>query len=329
MWSKPTLQVAATCTRVGQRGDQVGVQLRGAAEEQRLGLVRGASAASDLVGLGRVLVEHAASNSLRGALRRRRRHGPGHDQARLGHGVPPPSLAAMMAGVAAAAEGAARLLQMQHARLAVDIGGTFTDLALEHGGAPGHRQGADHAGRARARRAGRASRAILREAGLRAGRRRASSCTAPRWRPTPSSSARARAPRWSRPQGFRDVLAMGNESRYDQYDLNIVLPEPLVPRYLRLPVPERLDNEGNVLLPLDEARGARAGADAAARGRARASPSASCTASSTRRTSGAARDILAEALPDVPVIAVLARSRRRCASGSGSAPRPPTPTCSR
>src|SRR3954471_18054156 len=54
-------------------------------------------------------------------------------------------------------------------------------------------------------------------------------------------------------EGFRDVLAMGNESRYDQYDLNIVLPEPLVPRSLRLPVPERLDNAGNVLLPLDEA----------------------------------------------------------------------------
>ena len=53
-------------------------------------------------------------------------------------------------------------------------------------------------------------------------------------------------------QGFRDVLAMGNESRYDQYDLNITLPEPLVPRRLRLPVPERLDNEGRVLLPLDE-----------------------------------------------------------------------------
>ena len=54
-------------------------------------------------------------------------------------------------------------------------------------------------------------------------------------------------------EGFRDVLAMGNESRYDQYDLNIVLPEPLVPRYLRLPVPERLDNTGAVLRPLDEA----------------------------------------------------------------------------
>src|SRR3977135_900619 len=51
-------------------------------------------------------------------------------------------------------------------------------------------------------------------------------------------------------EGFRDVIAMGNESRYDQYDLNIVLPEPLVPRHLRLPIPGRLDNEGNVLLPL-------------------------------------------------------------------------------
>ncbi|MCC7283980.1 MAG: hydantoinase/oxoprolinase family protein, partial [Acetobacteraceae bacterium] len=53
-------------------------------------------------------------------------------------------------------------------------------------------------------------------------------------------------------EGFRDVLALGNESRYDQYDLNIVLPEPLVPRWLRLPVPERLGAQGEVLKPLDE-----------------------------------------------------------------------------
>ncbi|WP_309139654.1 hydantoinase/oxoprolinase family protein [Siccirubricoccus sp. G192] len=58
-------------------------------------------------------------------------------------------------------------------------------------------------------------------------------------------------------EGFRDVLALGNESRYDQYDLNISLPEPLVPRRWRLPVPERLDNTGAVLLPLDEAAVAR------------------------------------------------------------------------
>ncbi|MCS6856072.1 MAG: hydantoinase/oxoprolinase family protein, partial [Elioraea sp.] len=53
-------------------------------------------------------------------------------------------------------------------------------------------------------------------------------------------------------EGFRDVLAMGTESRYDQYDLQIDLPEPLVPRRLRLPVRERLDRAGRVLVPLDE-----------------------------------------------------------------------------
>jgi N-methylhydantoinase A len=53
-------------------------------------------------------------------------------------------------------------------------------------------------------------------------------------------------------EGFRDVLALGNESRYDQYDLNIDLPQPLVPRRWRVTVPERLDNEGHVLLKLDE-----------------------------------------------------------------------------
>jgi N-methylhydantoinase A len=54
-------------------------------------------------------------------------------------------------------------------------------------------------------------------------------------------------------EGFRDVLALGNESRYDQYDLNIELPEPLVPRRWRRPIPERLDNTGKVLRALDEA----------------------------------------------------------------------------
>ena len=52
--------------------------------------------------------------------------------------------------------------------------------------------------------------------------------------------------------GFRDVLALANEARYDQYDLNIELAKPLVPRRWRLPVPERLDNTGKVLLALDE-----------------------------------------------------------------------------
>jgi N-methylhydantoinase A/oxoprolinase/acetone carboxylase beta subunit len=53
--------------------------------------------------------------------------------------------------------------------------------------------------------------------------------------------------------GFRDVLEMGKEMRYDIYDLRMLKPEPLVPRQLRLEVTERLDKDGNVLTPLDGA----------------------------------------------------------------------------
>src|SRR3984957_16117008 len=54
-------------------------------------------------------------------------------------------------------------------------------------------------------------------------------------------------------EGFRDVLDIGTESRYDQYDLSIDKPKPLVPRSLRFTIPERLDAHGGVRLPLDEA----------------------------------------------------------------------------
>ena len=49
------------------------------------------------------------------------------------------------------------------------------------------------------------------------------------------------------------MLDIANESRYDQYDLTIEKPQPLVPRALRFTVPERMDVHGNVRLPLDEA----------------------------------------------------------------------------
>ena len=140
---------------------------------------------------------------------------------------------------------------MSTARLAVDIGGTFTDVALEHQqqrftakvlttpAAPeqGVMEGT-HAVLAAASLSPDQIAIVIHGTTLatnavieRKGARTALITTA----------------------GFRDVLAMGNESRYDQYDLNIQLPEPLVPRYLRLPVSERLDNEGHVLQPLDEA----------------------------------------------------------------------------
>jgi len=53
-------------------------------------------------------------------------------------------------------------------------------------------------------------------------------------------------------RGFRDSVEMRNENRYEQYDLNIDLPEPLVPRKLRLPITERIDVRGRVLAPLAE-----------------------------------------------------------------------------
>ena len=52
--------------------------------------------------------------------------------------------------------------------------------------------------------------------------------------------------------GFRDSVEMRNENRYEQYDLGIDLPVPLVPRALRLPVVERMSARGEVLVPLDE-----------------------------------------------------------------------------
>ncbi|HEX9466428.1 MAG TPA: hydantoinase/oxoprolinase family protein [Alphaproteobacteria bacterium] len=59
-------------------------------------------------------------------------------------------------------------------------------------------------------------------------------------------------------EGFRDVVEIRHENRFEQYDVNIDLPAPLVPRRLRLPVRERVDARGRALVPLDEASVARA-----------------------------------------------------------------------
>ena len=54
-------------------------------------------------------------------------------------------------------------------------------------------------------------------------------------------------------RGFRDVLEVGHEMRYDLYDLFLEKPEPLVPRNLRLTVNERIASTGEILVELDEA----------------------------------------------------------------------------
>jgi N-methylhydantoinase A len=187
---------------------------------------------------------------------------------------------------------------MPSARLAVDIGGTFTDLALEHDGRCTTikvltTQGAPEQGVM----AG--AREILQSSGVAAadiaivihGTTLATNAVIER------KGARTAL---LTTQGFRDVIAMGNESRYDQYDLNIVLPEPLVPRYLRLPVPERLDNEGNVLLPLD-IEAVRALVPVLRRERVESIAVGLLHAFVNPAHERRVRDVLADELPDVPV----------------------------
>ncbi len=137
------------------------------------------------------------------------------------------------------------------ARLAADIGGTFTDIALEAGG---ERWTAKVLTTPAAPEEGvlEGVRAVLERAGI------APADVALMIHGTTLATnaiiERKGAPTgFITTEGFRDVLALGNESRYDQYDLNIDLPQPLVRRRHRVTVRERLDNTGRVLRPLDEA----------------------------------------------------------------------------
>jgi N-methylhydantoinase A len=53
-------------------------------------------------------------------------------------------------------------------------------------------------------------------------------------------------------RGFRDILEMRREGRYDLYDLSARYPAPIVPRSLRFEVNERMGADGSVVQPLDE-----------------------------------------------------------------------------
>ena len=48
-------------------------------------------------------------------------------------------------------------------------------------------------------------------------------------------------------EGFRDVVEIRHENRFEQYDVNIDLPPPLVPRRRRLPIRERINAQGEML----------------------------------------------------------------------------------
>ena len=136
------------------------------------------------------------------------------------------------------------------ARLAVDIGGTFTDVVLEARG----RYWTDKVlttPRAPEEAVVAAVQGILAQAGIAAatldlfilGTTLATNALIERKGAKTALVTTA---------GFRDLVEIGWEHRFAQYDIFLDKPAPLVPRYLRLPVPERIDAKGRVLLPLDE-----------------------------------------------------------------------------
>jgi N-methylhydantoinase A len=135
-------------------------------------------------------------------------------------------------------------------RLAVDIGGTFTDLVLE---LPSRTLSAKllttHGSPDEAVIEG--TQTILREAGI-----GASSLDLVIHGTTLATNAlierKGARTALITTDGFRDSLEIAYEHRFEQYDLYMERPEPLVSRDLRLEVPERLAADGSVLLALDE-----------------------------------------------------------------------------
>jgi N-methylhydantoinase A len=135
-------------------------------------------------------------------------------------------------------------------RLGVDIGGTFTDVALE---ARGRRYSAKilTTPEAPERAVLDAIHTVLREAALAPvdvsiiihGTTLATNAIIER---------KGAKTALLTTEGFRDTIEIRHENRFEQYDVNIDLPPPLVPRRLRFPVRERIDALARVLVPLDE-----------------------------------------------------------------------------
>ena len=156
-------------------------------------------------------------------------------------------------------------------RLAIDTGGTFTDLVLEDDdGALDAAQGADHARTIPSPACSRRSAAAAGSVGSRADEllRRVTtcSCTARRARPTPSSPGARRAPR-SSPRGAPATILLFREGgRDDRSTTRASTREPYVPR--RADVRGRRSGsaaDGEVVRPLDD--------DGASSASARSSPS--------------------------------------------------------
>lgn len=135
---------------------------------------------------------------------------------------------------------------MPSLRLGIDIGGTFTDLAL-HDTATGRcwtgKVLTTPADLTRAVVDG--MRQVLAEAGI-AARALAAVIHATTQASNTVIERSGAACALITTEGFRDILEMGREARYDVYDLFLDLPAPLVPRRLRLEVQERREPDGRI-----------------------------------------------------------------------------------
>ncbi len=103
-------------------------------------------------------------------------------------------------------------------------------------------------------------------------------------------------------EGFRDVLEIARIERPDAglYDMTVDLPEPLVPRYLRLEVDERIGADGEVVRPLNNQSVIQAAERLREEG---VEAVAVCLLFSFRNPDHekTVRDICQEILPDVPI----------------------------
>ncbi len=136
------------------------------------------------------------------------------------------------------------------ARLAIDIGGTFTDVVLEHGGGQDSLKlltTPDAPERAVLEGVG----DILRRSGV-----NASDVTLIIHGTTLATNAlierKGARTALVTTDGFRDSLEIAYEHRFEQYDLYMERPPPLIERDWRFTVPERIAADGSVLLALDE-----------------------------------------------------------------------------
>ena len=139
---------------------------------------------------------------------------------------------------------------MDNVRIAVDVGGTFTDIALEHA-------------------EGMATKKVLTtpdkpEEGVLSGIR--STLTEANISPSEINilihgttlATNALVERKGAKvalittEGLRDSVEMAQENRFEQYDINIDRPKPLVPRYLRWGIRERMNVNGEVLIQLED-----------------------------------------------------------------------------